>query len=387
MNHPDSPAAPGVMPSMHRSTPLDYDKTPFLVIWEVTQACDLACLHCRAQAQPLALPGELTHDQGLDVIDQVAELGTPILVLSGGDPLKRKDLLPLLRYGKKKGLRMGTIPAATPLLTREVVVALKETGLDQMALSLDAPSAAAHDQFRQVPGAYAKTMEAIQWAHEVKLPLQINTVIGRHNFGQLDEMIEKIKSFGVVFWEVFFLVPVGRGHEVNDISAQQYEEVFEKLYQVTKSERFIVKITEAPHFRRYYIQQKLKEEGQTLADITKGRIVLPARLRRLMGPGGTIGQAPQGVNSGKGFVFVSYDGKVYPSGFLPIPAGTVRDKGLIRAYRETPLFKELRHTSLLKGRCGLCEYRDVCGGSRSRAFAETGDYLAEDSRCAYVPAV
>lgn len=385
MPHP-SAATPGVTPSsLFRPMSMDYNQTPFLVIWEVTQACDLSCVHCRAQAQPMALPGELSHEEGLDVIDQVAEMGTPILVLSGGDPLKRADLLPLIRYGKSKGIRMGTIPAATPLLTRDVVVALKEAGLDQMAQSIDAPNAEDHDRFRKVPGAFAKSMEAIQWAHEVNLPLQINTVIGRHNFHQLDQMIEKVKSFGVVFWEVFFLVPVGRGQDVNDITAEQYEEVFEKLYQVNKNERFIVKITEAPHYRRFYIQQMLKESGQTLADITAENVVLPARLRRLMGPGGTIGHAPQGVNSGKGFVFVSYDGKVYPSGFLPLSSGHVRDRGLIRAYRDSALFQQLRNSALLKGRCGRCEYRDVCGGSRSRAYAQTGDIFAEDSRCSYIP--
>lgn len=376
---------PGVTPAVFSRTALDYNKSPFLVIWEVTRACDLACMHCRAEAQSQALPGELNHEEGLSVIDQVVDMGTPILVLSGGDPLKRKDLLSLIHYGKTKGLRMGTIPAATSLLTRDVVAALKEAGLDQMALSLDAPTAMAHDRFRQVPGAYAKTMEAIKWAHEMKLPLQINTVIGRHNIDQLDDLIRKIRSFDVVFWEVFFLVPVGRGEEVQDISAEQYEEVFKKLYQVMIKEKFIVKVTEAPHFRRYSIQKKLQDGGISLDAFTGGHVELPVHLRRLFGPGRSIGQAPQSVNSGKGFVFVSYDGKVYPSGFLPISAGTVEDRGLIRAYRDSLLFQRMRDSSLLKGRCGCCEYRDLCGGSRSRAFAETGDYLEEDSRCAHRP--
>src|SRR3989338_5225285 len=184
---------------------LDMQQQPFLVIWETTQACDLACVHCRAEAQPNPLPGELTHAEGLGLIDQVAAMGTPVLVLSGGDPLKRADLSLLIRHGKSHGLRMGTIPAATPRLTYEAIRELNDAGLDQMALSLDASRAAAHDRFRGVPGAFAKVMEAVGWVHEVGLPLQINTVFSACNADDVDRLIALVQQLGIVFWEVFFL--------------------------------------------------------------------------------------------------------------------------------------------------------------------------------------
>ncbi len=362
---------------------MDFHQAPFIVIWETTQACDLACVHCRAKAQPLPLPGELDHEEGLALLDEIADMGAKVCVLSGGDPLKRADLPDLIRHGKIRGLRMATIPAATPLLTREVVQALKETGLDQMALSLDASTAQAHDRFRGVPGAFEKTLQAVGWAHDAQLPVQINTVMSRHNLAEVDPMIEMIQRLGLVFWEVFFLVPVGRGAQIQGLSAEQYAQVFAKLYRVVRSAPFIVKITEAPHFRRYIYEQRLRELGMDPQRLAWNGVDLPPELRQLEGPRGSIGQAPQAVNSGKGFVFVAYDGEVYPSGFLPLSAGNVRKASLRAIYRTAPLFQALRDPDRLKGRCGTCEYRAVCGGSRSRAYAATGDVLAEEPCCSY----
>jgi len=203
---------------------VDFNERPFITIWETTQACDLACVHCRAEAQSQPLPGELTHAEGVSLIDQVADMRTPVLVLSGGDPLKREDLYALIRHGKKRRLRMGTIPAATPRLQRSVVKELKATGLDQMALSLDGPNRELHDSIRGVEGAYAKTREAVEWAHEFKLPLQINSVISRRTFPVLDDMIGLMERLGIVFWEVFFLVPVGRGNVLESLNAEQFEQ-------------------------------------------------------------------------------------------------------------------------------------------------------------------
>ena len=364
---------------------MDFDQTPFIVIWETTQACDLACVHCRAKAQPLPLPGELTHEEGLALIGEIAAMGARVLVLSGGDPLKRPDLLELVRHGKAQGLRMATIPAATPLLTREVVQALKGAGLDQMALSLDASTPTAHDRFRGVEGAFQKTLEAIQWAHTVQLPVQINTVMSQHNLEDVDRLIEFVQQLGIVFWEVFFLVPVGRGAQVPGLSAQQCEQVFARVYEVARRVPFIVKVTEAPHFRRYYYEQRLRELGVDPAQLAWNGGELPPELRQLEGPRGSIGQAPQAVNAGKGFVFVAYNGEVYPSGFLPLPAGNIRNAPLGAIYRTSPFLQALRDPSRLKGRCGACEYRAICGGSRSRAYAVTGDYLAEEPYCVYQP--
>jgi AdoMet-dependent heme synthase len=366
---------------------MDFQQAPFIVIWETTQACDLACVHCRAEAQPLPLPGELNREEGFALIDEVAAMGTRILILSGGDSLKRPDLLDLIRHGKSRGLRMGAIPAATPLLTAQGVRALKEAGLDQMALSLDASAAEAHDRFRGVPGAFKKVMEAVEWAHEARLPVQINSVLCRQNLDDLERMIQLVQRLGIVFWEVFFLVPMGRGTDLAGPSAEQYEEAFAKLYPLARSARFIVKVTEAPHFRRYSFEQALKEAGvdPCTLDWNGGR--LPPEVARVAGPRGTIGQAPMAVNAGKGFAFVAYNGEVYPSGFLPVSAGNVRSASLTQLYRDSPLFQALRDPNRLKGRCGVCEYRFHCGGSRSRAFCLTGDYLAEEPCCAYQPKV
>ncbi|HEU4402518.1 MAG TPA: TIGR04053 family radical SAM/SPASM domain-containing protein [Candidatus Polarisedimenticolia bacterium] len=361
---------------------VDYDQTPFLIIWETTQACDLVCRHCRAAAQPERHASELSTAEGEGVLRQASEMGTPIFVLSGGDPLKRQDLCHLVRYGADLGLRMATIPAATPLLTEAVVARLKESGLSQMALSLDFPTAELHDSFRGVPGAFAKTMQAIDWAHAHHLPLQINTTLCGQSAPYLGRMVELVKSLDVVFWEVFFLVPMGRGAALGGLTAAQCEEIFEVLYQVQKEARFLVKITEAPHYRRYVVQ---RESGPRARPVHPGQ-ALPPQLVRTEGPGHTIGLAPQGVNAGNGFLFISHVGEVYPSGFLPVSAGNVRRETLASIYRDSSLFRQLRRPDEFRGVCGVCEFNTFCGGSRSRAFALTGDLLASDPWCLYKPA-
>lgn len=364
---------------------MDFHQAPFIAIWETTQACDLACVHCRARAQPFPLPEELSPEEGLALIDEVTELGAQVMVLSGGDPLKRADLIALIRHGKEKGLRMATIPAATPLLTPEKVRELKEAGLDQMALSLDASTAQAHDRFRGVEGTFEKTLQAVQWAHEVELPVQINTVMSRHNFEDVEGLINLVRQLGIVFWEVFFLVPVGRGAQIPGLSAREYEAVFSKLYEVALKAPFVLKVTEAPHFRRYFFERWGREEGIDPRQILSGALPPFPELRRIMGPPGRTTNGLQAINSGKGFVFISCQGEVYPSGFLPLSAGNVRGKGLKSIYRDAELFKALRNPDQLQGRCGVCEYRFICGGSRSRAYALTGDPAAEEPCCAYVP--
>jgi radical SAM protein len=333
----------------------------------------------------MPLAGELTHEEGLALLDDMADMGTKVCVLSGGDPLKRADLFDLIRHGKQKGLRMATIPAATPMLTRSVVESLKEAGLDQMALSLDASTEEGHDRFRGVPGGFQKTMEAIHWAHEVHMPLQINTVVSRHNREEMDRMIELVWRLGVVFWEIFFLVPVGRGATIPGLSAEEYEQVFAQLHRVASQAPFIVKVSEAPHFRRYCYEQKMRQWDQDPLKKAQAKWNLRAALRRTEGPRGSIGHAPEWVNAGKGFAFVAYNGEVYPSGFLPLSAGNVRFTPFSIIYRTSPLFQALRDPDRLKGRCGICRYRSICGGSRSRAYAVSGDPFSEDPCCAYQP--
>jgi radical SAM protein len=363
---------------------VDFARAPFLVIWETTQSCALACRHCRASAQPGRDPRELTTAEGFQLIDQVAGLGTPILILSGGDPVNRPDLFELVRHGKTRGLRMATIPAATDCLTRELVQELKASGLDQMAVSIDFPRAELHDAFRGVPGAFAKTMQAVEWAHEAGLPLQVNTTVCGDTAPYLEEMAAFVQGLGIVFWEVFFLVPMGRGSVLTGLSAAECERLFEVIYRVQRREGFVVKVTEAPHYRRHVAQREMKEAGASSAR-PSGLAAMPARLTQSEGPGHSVGLAPRGVNSGNGFLFVSHTGEIMPSGFLPIPVGNVREMSLAGAYRETPLFQKLRTPSVYKGRCGRCEFRDICGGSRSRAFGLTGDPFETDPWCAYEP--
>jgi len=366
---------------------IDFDKTPFVAIWETTRACDLACNHCRAEAIPKALPGELTTQEGFGVLEELAEMGTPICVLSGGDPAKRKDLCELVRHGSDLGMRMATIPAATPLLTRALVQGLKDAGLHQMALSLDGPNPEIHDSFRGVPGAFDITLEGSRYAREIGLPLQINTTFSAYNFEQFDAMAELVRQLEVVFWEVFFLVPMGRGSQLHQMSERQFESLFVKLADFAESVDFIVKATEAPHYRRYLVERHDQRANPSSSGAPAEPVSqrLPSHMSRDFGPGGSIGLAPKGVNAGKGHLFINYQGDIYPSGFLPLECGNVRRQSIAEVYRLHPAFCELRIPDLLKGKCGICRFRELCGGSRARAFAMTGDYLASEPFCAYNP--
>ena len=361
---------------------VDFARAPFLIIWETTQACALACRHCRASARPWRDPLELTTDEGLRVVRETAEMGTPLIVFSGGDPACRPDLPDLIAEGKRCGLRTATIPAATDALTPDLVRKLKGAGLDQLALSLDFPDAALHDAFRGVPGAFARTVSAAGWARDVGLPLQINTTVCADTASYLETMASFVASLGIVFWEVFFLVPTGRGSALGGLRPEECERLFALLHRVQQHSSFIVKVTEAPHYRRHVAQrgQRAGHPGRP-----PGAVTMPALLTRSEGPGHTVGLAPRGVNSGNGFLFVSHRGEVFPSGFLPVPVGSVRDRGLADLYRHTPLMRALRDPDRLQGRCGRCEFRHICGGSRSRAFALTGDPFASDPWCSYQP--
>jgi len=356
---------------------MDFDQRPFIVIWETTQACDLACVHCRACAQPRRHPLELNHEEARHLIDQVADLEAPVFVLTGGDPLKRPDIYDLVAYARARGVRISLTPSATPLLTREAIGELKKHGLARLAISLDGPTAEIHDAFRRVPGSYDWTLHALRWAREIGLPTQINTTITRHNLEYLDPMIALVEQLDVVLWSVFFLVPMGRGSITDLISAQEFEQVFEKLYQTSRRVRFDIKSTEAQHYRRFLLQRRTEERK-------KGNGRPPAPLFGVSTPDG-IGRAPRGINDGKGFVFISHLGEVYPSGFLPLSAGNVRQQSLADLYRYSPVFMALRDSANLKGKCGDCEFREVCGGSRARAYALTGDAFAEEPYCAYQP--
>lgn len=350
----------------------DYKENPFIVIWEVTRACALKCLHCRAEAQYRPDPRQLTFEEGKKLIDDIAGMEHPLLVFTGGDPLMRSDLFELARYAiEDKQLSVSMTPSATPKVTREAVRKAKEVGLSRWAFSLDGSCADIHDHFRGTKGSYALTMRGIEYLKELHIPIQVNTTVSKYNLHDLAAIADKVKDMEAVLWSVFFLVPTGRGMEKDMITPEQHEEVMKWLVRVQQTMPYGVKATEAPHYRRVFLQEK-RRSGQREA---------PAEIKRQ----DLLGRAPKGVGDGDGFVFISHIGEVYPSGFLPIACGNVRDRPLPHIYRHSPVMKQLRDKSLLKGKCGICEFKEICGGSRARAYAVTGDYLESDPYCAYVP--
>jgi len=348
----------------------NFDDSPFLVIWELTQACDLACVHCRACALADRNPFELTTGEGFRLLETVRSFGDPLMVFTGGDPLKRPDLFLLLEKSVSLGLRTTITPSATPLLNAGAIDRFRQCGVARMAISLDGPDAASHDGFRRVDGSFARTMFGLEYARHVGLATQINTTVTRHNLDRMDEIGGLVHTFGARLWSVFFLVATGRASASQDLTAEEYEEVFRFLYDLSKTAPFDIKTTEAQHYRRYVAQQRKAEGGSGQRSAPPPEVI----------------QRQAGINDGKGFVFVSHTGEIYPSGFLPVSAGNVRRDSLVDVYRNSPLFRTLRNADTLRGKCGDCEFRNLCGGSRSRSFALTGDYLAEDPRCVYRPA-
>jgi AdoMet-dependent heme synthase len=346
---------------------MDFNQAPLLVIWEVSQACDLACVHCRASAMPARSPLELSTGEGYRLLDEIRRFGNPMMVFTGGDPLKRPDIYDLIRHSASIGLRTNITPSATPLLTAQAIARFKECGVSRMAISLDGPDAETHDTFRGVPGVFNRAMFALGQAQRIGLETQLQTTVTKRNLRTLGRIAELAATYDVKMWSLFFLIVTGRAQAEDDLSGEDYEKVFEFLYDISKIAPFQVKTTEAMHYRRY-VAQRLKAE--TGSEAAAARAVV---------------YRTSGVSDGKGFVFVSHTGEIFPSGFLPISAGNVRSDSLCEVYRNSSLFRILRDTDLREGKCGACEYLKICGGSRSRAYASSGDYLAEDPRCVYQP--
>lgn len=342
---------------------LDFSVSPMVAIWEVTRACDLACVHCRASAMPRRDPRELSTTESLDLIKQFRELSPGVLVLTGGDPLKRPDLFPLIEAAVAEGLTVAITPSVTPLLTADAIDRLAAAGISRIALSLDGPDAATHDAFRGTAGAFAATREAIAAVRAIDLPLQINTSLSRKTVDTLETTGRLIAEIAPILWSVFFVVPVGRAARDQQLDAAACEQVFNYLDDWSESTGLPVKTTAAQAYRRVVLQR----------DKERVRAGKPRRPR------------PPAVNDGKGFVFVSHTGEVYPSGFLPLSAGDIRQTRLAQIYRTSPLFQALRDDGRLEGKCGRCEFRSVCAGSRARAFAMTGNPFAEDPACVYQP--
>ncbi len=458
---------------------VDFNLAPFIVIWEVTRACDLKCVHCRAEAIVQRHPLELSFKEGCTLIDQIREFGKPLFVITGGDPLKRPDIYDLIRYGDEKGLRVALTPSGTQLMQPAVIKKFKTSGLSRLAVSLDGSCKEIHDTFRKVDGSFDWTVESIKEARRQDIPVQINTTVCKHNLKDVQPIAELLARLDVCLWSVFFLVPTGRGLRSDIVSAREHEDVFNQLYDLSKTMPYDIKTTAAQHYRRVVVQRRRQEvaelvaQGKTpdeaarvvqLASVPKAipkdnyepggwsstqrgmgkqedaaakgappratgedAAALKAKIDRMRAGGAPefviakleaqlyaaegksadgsgapiefltrqdtaradaaldIGRAAKGVNDGNGFVFIDHIGLVYPSGFLPLVVGDVRKTSLVDIYRDSPVMKQLRDYPTLKGKCSWCDFRDICGGSRSRSFGVTGDFLASEPYCSYFP--
>ena len=338
------------------------------VYWELTRACDLACRHCRAEAQPQRASDELTTQECFDVLRDLAEsTPRPHVIFTGGDPLKRPDLLDLVREGVRLGLGISVAPSATMSLTRETVHALKDAGVEAMSLSIDGSIAARHDKIRGVLGCFGWTLAAAQRITAAGIPLQINTLVTKETAGDLDAIGDLVAEIGASRWSLFFLISVGRGRVLTPLTAAEAETTLGWVARQQRRWPFALTTTEAPHYRRIVVQQM-----------------------RAAGLGAEIRQSPVargfGIRDGSGIMFIAANGDVTPSGFLPLVVGNVRRVGPMALYRDDVVFRALRVPEDFHGRCGACTFHALCGGSRARAWAATGDVLGEDPLCAWEPA-
>ncbi|QGF23835.1 TIGR04053 family radical SAM/SPASM domain-containing protein [Raineyella fluvialis] len=380
-----TPAPRRVVRTQHQ----DIDDKPFIVIWEVTRACQLVCKHCRADAQTRADPRQLSTAQGKALLDDIARWDTPrpLVVLTGGDPFERADLAELVAHGTAAGLSVALSPSVTPKFTADRLAELHEAGAKAVSLSLDGARPETHDAFRGFEGTYAATRRAAVMVREQGLRLQVNTTVTRDNVGELPRLLGDVLEMGVGLWSVFFLVPTGRGEDLHALGAEATEDVLHWLAEV--SSLVAIKTTEAPHYRRVVLQRAaararnlpLPTTGPLYEQLIAGTVevlgheIVPTRVPR----------PPIDVNAGRGFVFVDHTGDVYPSGFLPFHCGSVKEAGLRVIYRDSPILRSLRQPESFGGACGVCEFREVCGGSRSRAYAVTGDLLGADPACVWQP--
>jgi radical SAM protein len=353
----------------HRAVAHDYSRNPMNIYWEMTQACALACRHCRAEAVSTPHPEELTHAESMDLLQQIASFGDPLprLILTGGDPLKRADLYDLIDEAHRLGLTVSVTPSATGDLTYGVLAKLKAHGIESIGLSLDGSTAARHEAVRGVEGCFDWTIRAAENAAKLGIPIQVNTLVAQETEDDLPAIYELLKSVCVMRWSLFLLIAVGRGKLLKPVSAERGEELMKWAYDLAQVAPFVVATTEAPSYRRVALE-RMRAAGQTGEQIAQTPVYRGFEIR-----------------DGHGILFVSNQGDIYPAGFLPLATGNVRVNKLADVYRDSPVFRELHTPSHFKGKCGVCEYRTLCGGSRARAFAYTGDPLESDPFCAYQP--
>ncbi len=357
------------MPGLSHHKLRDYAQTPLNVYWEMTQACALACRHCRAEAVATPHPEELTLREGAAFVHQIIEFGDPLpqLILTGGDPLARRDLFELVDEARSLGIGVSITPAATPALTRDVLARLQQHGVEGLGLSLDGSSAQRHDSIRGVAGTFDRTLQAMRWAQELGLPLQVNTLVSEETADDIPAIYELLKPLSVARWSLFFLISVGRGKVLQPLTPEKGEQLMGWIYETSNVAPFTVATTEAPSYRRVALN-RMREEGLAGDQIKKS----PA-------------YRGFGIRDGNGIVFVSHTGDICPAGFLPLAVGNVRKDRLAEVYRSSPVFLALHDPAQFHGRCGHCEYHALCGGSRARAYEATGDPLGQDPFCIYEP--
>ena len=386
----DPAARPDVVAEDHARRVMSFDRVPRLVFWETTKACPLACVHCRAVAQRDPAPDELSTEEGKAIIDELAGAGrpVPVLILTGGDCLQRQDLGALTAYAQSLGVPVAISPSVSPNLNAATLSMLYANGVRTASLSLDGALADTHEQVRQIPGHFDDTIRAIGLLQEHGFAVQVNSAVMAQNVRELADLAALLVRHGVRTWEVFFLIGVGRGNAVAEIDNDEYEDVCHFLVDAAQY-GMTVRTVEAPFFRRVrdWRSKQIDPNLDPAVEFRLGPLYreLRARLREQMGePTSPVLAPTAATRDGKGIVFVAHDGRVYPAGFMPLSLGSVRDKGVLEIYRDDPVLNAIRNAEF-PGRCGRCEYADECGGSRARAYAATGNPLADDPACSYVP--
>jgi heme b synthase len=339
-----------------------------LVAWEITRNCNLSCVHCRAAATMGPYAGELDTAACLNLLDQIKEVGDPIIILTGGEPLLRPDIFDIARYGTDKGLRMVMAPNGT-LLTRKIAGKLVDAGIQRISISLDGASKASHDRFRGVEGAYEGALRGIHHAKNAGIEFQINTTITKTNLHEIQDIQNLAVSLGAVAHHIFLLVPTGRGKYIVDqaIDADSYEKTLNWFYDQKNKTPLQLKATCAPHYYRI-LRQRAKADGEKVTFQTHG-----------------LDAVTRGCLGGVGFCFISHQGIVQPCGFLNLDCGDVTQTSFKDIWYRSDVFLNLRNYDALTGKCGRCEYQKVCGGCRARAYEATGDYMAEEPLCSYNP--
>jgi len=341
---------------------------PRLIAWEITGACNLKCVHCRASAVEKPLPDEFSTDEAIKLVDEITSFSSPILILTGGEPLVREDVYDIASYATDKGLRVVMGSNGT-LITSEVAKKLRKSGIQRVAISLESASPEIHDKFRMVPGAFEATLEGIKHLKEQKIGIQIDPTITKRNLDRIEEILDLAIDLEADALHIFLLVPTGRGKELKEeeIPAEEYERVLNWFYDKHDKVPLHLKATCAPHYYRI-MRQRAKEEGKKITQETHG---LEAMTRGCLG--------------GISFCFIGHAGQVQPCGYLELDCGNVRELPFKQIWEESKIFLDLRDYDKLKGKCGICEYKKVCGGCRARAYSLTGDYLGEEPYCIYEP--